>query len=162
MGLAYLAWGRLDEAIATLRLALALDPSVAQARNQLAMALTRRGRPGEAITEYREILKSDPASAEAHNALAWLLATSPSAEFRNGPEAIRLAKRAFLLSGESSAAMLDTLAAAYAESGRFDEAIETEERAIALLSAPEQESLRSGFEERMARYARRTPHRESP
>ena len=61
---------------------------------------------------------------------AWILATN--AELHNGPEALELATRALLLTHSQDAATLDTLAAAYAENGRFEDAIATAERAIGL------------------------------
>lgn len=65
---------------------------------------------------------------EGMNALAWLLATSPDPEVRNGPEAVRWARTA--VEREPTATRIDTLAAAYAEAGDFDKAIETIELAI--------------------------------
>ena len=73
----------------------------------------------------------DPDYAFAYNNLAWVFATAPDAVFRNGNRALELAERAVELDRE--AATLDTLAAAYAEVGRFDEAIRTQLQAIALL-----------------------------
>jgi hypothetical protein len=73
--------------------------------------------------------------AAALNRLAWIRATSPRAEFRNGPEAVRLAEGACLLTSYKEPMLVGTLAAAYAEAGRFDEAVTTSvrERELALV-----------------------------
>ena len=67
--------------------------------------------------------------AEALNNLAWVLATSPKAELRNGAEAVRLAERACELTHYGEPLFIGTLAAAYAEAGRFPEAVTTAEKA---------------------------------
>ena len=61
----------------------------------------------------------------AQNDLAWLLATCPDNSVRNGQKAVELAQQAVQLSNGRSPEILDTLAAAYAEAGRFHEAVET-------------------------------------
>ena len=78
---------------------------------------------------------SGPTGPEVHNNLAWLLATHPSAEFRNGAEAVPLAERACQLTGGTNLAMLATLAAAYAEAGRFPEAVSTQQKVCDLAAA---------------------------
>ena len=69
------------------------------------------------------------------NDTAWLLATNPDASVRSGAEAVELAQRAAKLTDGRRPAILGTLAAAYAEVGRFSEAVKAAERAIALASA---------------------------
>ncbi len=86
--------------------------------------------------EWREALRLQPDDVDALDQLAWALATSPEASIRNGPEAVALARRAVQLGDGRDADLLATLAAAYAEAGRFSEAVETAERAISLASAP--------------------------
>jgi Flp pilus assembly protein TadD len=65
-----------------------------------------------------------------------VLATNPEASVRNGSEAVELAARAVKLSGAKDPAILDTLAAAYAEAGRFPEAVETARQALTLATEP--------------------------
>ena len=72
---------------------------------------------------------------EALNNLAWLLAAHPSDALRNGAEAVRLAERACELSEHREPVMLGTLAAAYAEAGRFGDAVKTAEKARDLAAA---------------------------
>ena len=66
--------GRFDEAIEQARKALELDPSLAEAHNNLAAALAARGRVDEAIEHFRRALALDPAYAEAYNNLGAALA----------------------------------------------------------------------------------------
>jgi Flp pilus assembly protein TadD len=61
--------------------------------------------------------------------MVWILATTANPEFRNGPEAVRMAERACELTGQKDSEKLKTLAAAYAEAGRFPEAITTAQSA---------------------------------
>ena len=120
--------GKPDQAVPELRKALALHfvPSDAV---QLAMALTLQERTKDAIAEYRTILASNPDLPDALNNLAWILAASSRSEFRNGPEAVQLAGRACAVTHNSQPLMIGTLAAAYAEAGRFDDADTTAQKA---------------------------------
>src|SRR5205823_3114801 len=86
----------------------------------------------KAITDYNQAKKLDPNLADAYNAPAWILATCPDAKHRDGPAAIKLATKACELVGWRDANDLDTLAAAYAESGDFTSALEQLNKAIAL------------------------------
>ena len=61
-----------------------------------------------------------------------MLATTPGADLRDGAQAVKFGERAVELTGGDSCNELDTLAAAYAEAGRYDEAITTAERALAI------------------------------
>jgi protein O-mannosyl-transferase len=126
--------GRPTEAVAQLREALRLHPD-AQTRLQLATLFVQSGKPREAVAEYREVLVSQPDQPEALNNVAWLLATSPDATVRNGAEAVRFAEHACRLSGNAQPRELGTLAAAYAEAGRFPEAVETAQKAVDAASA---------------------------
>ena len=93
------------------------------------MALGQLGRTREAVAQYREALRLNPNLAGALNNLAWALAASPDDELRNGAEAVRLAERACELTHYGQSLFIGTLAAAYAEAGRFPEAVATAEKA---------------------------------
>lgn len=111
----------LTAAISQLELAVRLQPESTRAHLFLAMALHARHDTGEAIRHYGEALRLKPDLPEALNDLAWILATSPQEQFRNGAEAVRLAERACQLTEYRQAMLVGTLAAAYAETGRFKE-----------------------------------------
>ena len=114
---------------------LELGHAPTEVHEALGNALVHGGETQKAVEQYREVIRLQPDSVGAMNNLAWMLATAPEATLRNGPEAIRLAERAADLTRRRSARELDTLAAAYAEAGRFPEAIETGERARAAARA---------------------------
>jgi tetratricopeptide (TPR) repeat protein len=93
-------------------------------RYNYAKFLSDRGREAEAIAQYEACLEAHPGYAKGMNNLAWLLATSPDDALRDGKRAVELADRALSLS-KGSFAMLDTLAAALAAAGEFEEAAAT-------------------------------------
>ena len=156
LGLALLRRSSVDEAIAHFQRALALAPSDAQTHNDLAVALAQKRRFEDAAAQFRQAIGIDPGFAQAQSNLAWLLATSPDAAIRNGEEALKLAAKAVDLSHGKDASMLDALAAAYAEAGRFREAVETARRALDLAPQPLVPALKA----RLAMYQRQEPFRE--
>lgn len=116
------------------------------------------GRYHEAVEDLRMALRHSPTSTLGLNDLAWLLATCPSARFRNGPEAVRLATQACDQTEWDDENYLGTLAAAYAECGQFAEAIRWEEQSEARMSATI--LARWGF--LLERYRAGQPYRSSP
>ncbi len=122
--------GRMTEAMAEFEAAIRLRPQLAKPHHNLGQALVQRGRGAEAVVPLRDAVRLDPFNVEAANDLAWLLATHPDPAVRNGADAVRLAETALQL-GPVTPAMLDTLAAAYAEAGQFPEAAATAGRAAA-------------------------------
>ena len=125
LGVALANRGRTDEAIAHFRAAVKIKPDYANAHYNLGCALASRGRIDEAITQYHKFLEIKPDDIHALNDLAWLRATCPTSLFRDGAEGVALAERALRLSDGREPIILDTLAAAYAEAGRFPEAVQT-------------------------------------
>ncbi len=121
--------GKDEEAQAHLRQAAALAPDDPTTCGQLAFNLARLHRQDEAISIYKESLSRHPLDSESLNNLAWLLATSQEAGLRNGEGAIRYAEKACQLTGYNEPLFIGTLAAAYAEAARFDEAIAAGEKA---------------------------------
>jgi tetratricopeptide (TPR) repeat protein len=84
--------------------------------------LAHLGKTREAMAQYAAALLIQPDFPEALDGLAWILSTTPDSGLRNGGQAIGMAERACDLSGRKDPAKLKTLAAAYAESGRYQEA----------------------------------------
>lgn len=152
--------GRLDEAVGHFEKTIALQPENAGARYHLAVALTRLGRIGPAIDQHREALRLSPDWTLPLNDLAWILATHPHPAFRNGAEALRLAERACRLEGYRDANALDTLAAALAELGRFEEAADTARRAVERAEAAGEYPLAAECRSRLRIYLEGRPHRE--
>ncbi len=107
-------------------------------RVQAGQVLASLGRSAEALDQYRTALALPPDLVPALNNLAWILATDPGATNRNGAEAVQLAQRACALTGYQTPVLIGTLATAYAEAGRFKDAIETAHRAHDLALAARQ------------------------
>jgi len=143
-----------------LRKALALEPDRFDIHYQLAALLHMQGRTREATTEYRAAIRLNPFMPDALNNLAWILATHPDAQVRNGVEALELAERACRMSDFKHPVFLSTLAAAYAETGDFDRAIQTDARAAELaLAAGATEQVKQS-RQRMEIYGHHEPVRE--
>ncbi len=121
--------GRLPEALHHLQMASRLKPDL-RTHLDLAAMLSQTGDPSQAVTQYRQALLLNADCVEALNNLAWLLATTGDEKLRNGAEAVRHAERASHLPAPKDLCVMGTLAAAYAEAGRFPEAIVTAETAV--------------------------------
>jgi tetratricopeptide (TPR) repeat protein len=119
------------------------------------------GEFAEAISDYEAAVRIDPNRARALNHLALLRAACPTAEFRDGTKATENATKACELTDWKKAHYVGTLAAAYAETGDFDSAVEWQRKAIDLLTE-EEEELRADFEERLKLYQSGKPYRENP
>ena len=127
LGLLLANSAKLDEAAAQLAEAARLAPQP-ETLYHLGLVLGRQGKLDQALVPLRRVVQMSPGSAIALNDLAWILATAPQAELRNGAEAVALAERAARAAGGDNLRVLSTLAAAYAEAGRFAEAVSTAER----------------------------------
>lgn len=149
---------RARESIVYFNAVLASQPGDAKARFNLGMALMQVGEIRDAIAQWRKARELAPSNPSAANQLSWVLATSPDASIRNGPEALELAALAVKLSSGHDPALLDTLAAAQAECGRFPEAQETIRRALDL--ARGDAALAADLQRRLALYAAQSPYRE--
>jgi Flp pilus assembly protein TadD len=103
-----------------------------------------------------------PNFAAAMNDLAWVLATGPTASLRNGAEAVELARRAQQLTGGRQVEVLDALAAAYAEAGRFAEAVATARQALELATLKNSPAVVQELRSQLALYQARKPFHQSP
>jgi Flp pilus assembly protein TadD len=112
-----------------------------------------------AASAYQEALRRDPKSS-ARNNLAWLRATAPRAQDRDGAEAVRLAESLRDEPGGQRPEVLDTLAAAYAESGDFPRAADTARSADSLAERSGDAKLATAIRQRLALYENNQPYRE--
>ena len=148
----------MDEAIVHYQKAVQIAPDSAEAHINLGNALLTMGNVAEAIPHFEKALKITPNSAEVQNDLAWVLATCPQASLRNGKKAVELAQRANQLMGDGNPAVLGTLATAYAEAGRFPEAVETAHRALQLAEMQSNTVLADAIRSQMKLYQAGTPY----
>ncbi len=150
--------GRLDEAIVQYRAILRLDPRHVESVSALATALMEQGKMDDALRALEDGVSHTPDSAELAGSLAWIRATSPDERWRNGDEAVRLAERACDLTSHQNADLLDTLAAAYAEAGRFADAARTERQVLDMVDATSE--LAADLRTRSVLYEAGTAYRE--
>ena len=160
LALAYYAQGRLEEAVDKCREALVVEPDEPKVYYELACLLAKQGKWSEAAAEYQALLQINPNHLFALNNLAWLRATASDARLRDGPEAVRLAEKACQLSNYQATFYMGTLAAAYAEAGRFDVAVKTAQKAVALASAGKQPALIQKNRELLALYEQQKAYHE--
>jgi Flp pilus assembly protein TadD len=151
--------GRHEEGLRELRRAAAAAPGEGDIQGALGAALLALGKRSEAARHLREAVRIEPGTSAYANNLAWVLATAPEPDLRDGPAAVELAERARSLDGDDPG-ILDTLAAAYAEAGRYEEAVATARRAIDLARAVGHPELVADFTTHLAAYERREPWRE--
>jgi TPR repeat protein len=122
--------------------------------------LTAVKKSGERMAVEWLTKAAEQGHASAKNYVAWILATSNDPLIRNGEEAEKWAKKAIATKGEINAHWVDTLAAAYAEQGKFEAALATQDQAISLLKKRDVKQ-RKEFKERLKLYMRGMPWRES-
>jgi tetratricopeptide (TPR) repeat protein len=156
-GNAYGAKGKQDLAIGDYSEAVRLFPKHANAFHDRGKAHENKGAFDLAIRDYGAAIRLEPDFALALNSKAWLLATAPDAALRNGEEAIGLALRALQLVAYPS--HHGTLAAAYAEAGRFADAERVQTLAIDRLRATGRVVSISEYEDRLELYRARRPYR---
>ncbi len=156
-----LAWTRkadYTEAIADCTEALHLNPRSAKALYNRGYAQDRQGNPGGAMRDYIQALKVNPDYIEVFNNMAWIMATSPDARLRDGRRAVAYAEKA--AADTSDINFLDTLAASYAENGRFAQAVAIENRIISLLAKAHQTDTMALHIQRLSIYEEGRPYRE--
>jgi protein O-mannosyl-transferase len=144
--------GNLDEAISLWREAIDRDPEYAAAHAGLGNALLMTDQTNQGIAELRRSLQIKPDAVDVLNSLAWVLATHPSPFFQNGPEAEKFARHAVELSKSEMPKPLDTLAAALAREGKFEEAIQFAGEAQAVAKKQGDDALAKQIEGRLKLY----------
>jgi tetratricopeptide (TPR) repeat protein len=159
LGIALFGRGQMKEAVAHWRKSLELHPDNANIINNLGMARAEEGRISEAIALWEKALALQRDNVSAQSNLAWVLATSAEPAIRDGAKAVQLAEQALQLSGGENPVIFRTLAAAYAESGRFSEAIEAAQRGRELATAQGNSALANGLERNIALYRANSPLR---
>jgi tetratricopeptide (TPR) repeat protein len=160
LGVALLSAGKTDDAIRHLREAIKIKPDAELAHGALGRAWVLSGNLGDGVKHLREALRLNPDLHPALNDLARVLATAGNAKWRNGAEALRLAERANALTNFSNAEYMDALAAAHAENGDFERAIQTAEQAAQLAEQSGQGRLLEKIRAHLQSYRAGKPWRE--
>jgi len=158
-----------EQAIYWYQRAIESDRSRSKSYYNLGRLYGLQGQYDNAIENLNKAIENNPRYARAYNEKAWILATCPNEKYRDGDKAIELAKKAVELSLtypdqdilSLTAPTMDTLAAAYAEAGRYEDAITTQEKAISVLRKEnEPEDVISEFKERLTAYQAHKPWRD--
>ena len=186
-GLAYSRMGEQERAIRNFNRAIELNPRHTLAYNNRAIAYLLEGHYEQAILDFEKVIELGPSRAlkqknitqalirlgwgeenvqrdwpEVLSSLAWILASHQDAEIRDGAQAVRLAQRACQLTGYKVPEVLDTLAAAYAELGQFEQAVKSAQRAGELARKAGMKRLAEDIQARMELYKAKQAYRELP
>jgi len=159
LGVAYVVEGRAQDALAPFERAIALAPGYVAIWRNYGEALASLGRYADAVRAFRKVLPTSPDDPDLLEGLAWILATAPDANVRDGRTAVELARHAAELAGNAPN-VLDTLAAAYAEDGRFTDAVAADERALAVARNEHRADLVEQIEFRLQLYRQGIRYRE--
>jgi len=157
---ALLKKGQVAEATVHYRKFLELEPANVEARNTLGTALIQQGHIREAIDQWQEVLALQPENGNAASNLAWVFATCIDDSIRDGTRAAQLGEKALRISGGKIPMIYRVLAAAYAESGRFADAIETAQRGAELATTQSNPGLAAELESNIALYQSGRPLRD--
>ena len=160
IGLLLMNGGHWTEAETLFDETLSREPGDYIAHINLGQILTHFGRQPEAIAQLEAALQNKPDGVDALNNLAWTLATGPDANVRDGGRAVQLAEHACELTHYQKTILVGTLAAAYAEAGRFDDAMATTQKAIALAQQSGEKDLLQKNQELLERYRQHQTARE--
>lgn len=158
----HFAAGKLDDAKKSWTAALEMAPAFEDAYIRLAEIASKQKDYPEYIRILKAGLESIPESALLANGLAWVYATNPEEKFRNGPEAVKLGESAVRATGNRMHQLIDTLACAYAEVGKFDEAVKRIDEAAALATDSTQKAYLDQYRLRQKLFRAKKPFRDVP
>jgi tetratricopeptide (TPR) repeat protein len=146
-------------ALADVETAIALAPNLADARLARGWNRFMIGEFEKANEDYAKALEINPNLAAAYNSQAWLWATCPEEKYRDGKKALDFAKKAVVLTQGKEPAILDTQAAALAEIGDFDQAVQLQERTVRALAADSE--LLADARARLEMYRKKEAYRQA-
>ncbi|MFN2476395.1 MAG: tetratricopeptide repeat protein [Chthoniobacterales bacterium] len=160
LGVALLEQGQVDDSRRVLEQALQITPDYAEAHYNIGNTHLAAGNIRDSLVHYGRAIELNSGDYEAQNNLAWILATHPAPEIRNGTRAVELAEAADVSSRQSSPIVAATLGAAYAEAGRFSDAVSAAERAIRLTTVQGNPDRAESIREQLAIYESGSPFRD--
>jgi len=139
-----------------------IRPEWEEARTELHLALLALINSPDAAQLLHQAVSSIPDLTVALDELAWVFATHPSEELRDGHEAVRLAEHACALTKRTDPIFLATLAAAYAETGNFGQAIGTIQESISKARSSNNTDAIALGEKLLGLFQSNTPVRQDP
>jgi tetratricopeptide (TPR) repeat protein len=151
--------GELEQAVANYETALRISADIVEAHLHLGNIRMREGREAEGVTCYEKALAIQPDSTEALNNLAWAYSSSRDRSLRNGERALILAEKANRAGGGNNSIILHTLAAAYAQTGQFEQAVRTAETALSLANHQGETELARELHREIQLYRERLDYR---
>jgi tetratricopeptide (TPR) repeat protein len=157
LGLVLLQKGRVKDAIAQLLRCLEINPGSTEALVNLGNAFMVQGNFRDALGCWREALRLEPDRLPPLRNIAWMLGTCPDASIRDGRAAVEAAEQANRATGGKDPELLDVLAAAYAEAGRFSDAVTAAQQGLRLAANTDDPVLEAGLKSRLALYERNKP-----
>jgi tetratricopeptide (TPR) repeat protein len=152
--------GKFEKALFHWTESLRLNPNQPMIENVLAETLYTQGNVREAIEHWSRALQLKPNMPRVLNNLAWIMATHPDKEFRNPAKAVGFAERSCELTGFANPESLDTLSAAYAANGKFNEAVQTAQKAEKMFSSAGLKKKVKEIQNRLELYKTGRPYRE--
>jgi tetratricopeptide (TPR) repeat protein len=155
---AYSDMGDFSNAIMNLTAFIKFNPGDSEAYSYRGWCRTETGDYEDALSDCQKAVTLDPKFIYGYNNLAWLMAVCPDPRFRNGRKALEYAQKACALGGWQDASCVDTLAAAYAETGDFRKAVKWEKEAIKNIPPEDLAECRK----ELAGYEHGLPYRETP
>jgi tetratricopeptide (TPR) repeat protein len=160
-GVIYEIKGDLARALQDYNKAIEMKPTLAEAYYNRGRLHDSLGDSSRAIRDYEKAIELNPGYPQAYNNLAWILATSAEDALRDGNRAVRLAVRACELTGWKDAGFLDTLAAAYAEAGQFENAVRLAEQVLRLAQQTGQTGIARDKQITLQFYRQGRPYRKT-
>src|SRR5205085_6260766 len=157
---ALLQKGQVADAVVHYRKLLELQPDNIEAHNIVGTVLIQQGHIREGVEEWEKVLALQPENGNAVSNLAWVFATSPDDSLRDGRKAVQLAEQALRISGHKIPIIFRTLAAAYAESGQFSEAIQAAQHGIEIADSQGNSGLATELQGNIILYQERRPLRD--
>ncbi len=162
LGFAFFCAGRLEEAAPHFSQAIRLEPNLLNAHYYMGAVFHLQNRLNEAVQEFRRVLQLKPDRVDVMNMLARIISVNKDAGFYDPNEAVSLAEKACQASNYQQPEFLDTLSIAYSAAGRFQEAVETADKAIKLAEASGRMELAQEIQAHLNLYKARQPYVESP
>ena len=160
LGTALIQEGNEKEGIYHYYKALKSNPSYAGPYYNLAKIYINRNKIEKGILLYKKALELNPEMPQVLYNLSWLLASHKDGRYRNGKEAVDLAEKLCKITQNRQPLALDALAAAYAETGKFDIAVLTAQKGLDLAKQQGPKELALELKERFELYKKGHPYRQ--